>query len=130
MAKGVTNVSKFVRSVLAKEIENPANKPYTVRKAAHLIAYLRTVASEMLDYDWVNRYGIDVPKGWRTPQGKFGDKDPSGADSQAHKKSVKYARKFIRQDLERPDCPFKLIMQHDADSGDDDAIIMKPASER
>ena len=130
MAKGVTDVSKFVRSVLAKEIENPANKPYTVRKAAHLIAYLRTVASEMLDEDWVNRYGIDVPEGWRTPQGEFGDKDPSGADSQAHKKSVKYARKFIRQDLGRPDCPFKLIMQHDADSGDDDVIIMKPASER
>jgi len=43
---------------------------------------------------------------------------------------VKYARKFIRQDLDRPDCPFKLIMQHDADSGDDDVIIMKPASER
>ena len=63
MAKGVTDVSKFVRSVLAKEIENPANKPYTVRKAVGVIAYLRTVASEMLDEDWVNRYGIDVPEG-------------------------------------------------------------------
>ena len=128
MAKGVTDVSKFVRSVLAKEIKNPANKPYTVRKAAHLIAYLRTVASEMLDEDWVHRYGIDVPEDWRTPRGKFGDKDPSGAESQAHKDSVKYGRKFIRRDLERSDCPFKLVIKRDADSGDDDAIIMKPAS--
>ena len=130
MAKGVTDVSKFVRSVLAKEIENPANKPYTVRKAVGVIAYLRTVASEMLDEDWVNRYGIDVPEGWKTPQDKFGDKDPSGGDSQAHKDAVKYARKFIRRDLERDDCPFKLVVKPDADSGDDDVIIMKPASER
>lgn len=130
MAKGVTDVSKFVRSVLTKEIENSANQPYTVGTAAGVIAYLRTVASEMLDDEWVHRYGIDVPKDWRTPRGKFGDKDPSGAESQAHKDSVKYGRKFIRRDLERSDCPFKLVMKRDADSGDDDVIIMKPASER
>jgi len=54
MAKGITDVSKFVRSVLTKEIENPSNQPYTVGAAAGVIAYLRTVASEMLDEDWVN----------------------------------------------------------------------------
>ena len=129
MAKGVTNATKFVRSVLAKEIENPANQPYTVGTAAGVIAYLRTAASEMLDDNWVHRYGIDVPEDWRTPRGKFGDKDPSGAESQAHKDSVKYGRKFIRRDLKRSDCPFKLVIERDADSGDD-VIIMKTASER
>jgi len=129
MAKGITDVSKFVRSVLTKEIENPSNQPYTVKDAANLIVFLRRAASE-IDNDWVTRYGIDVLEGWRTPQGKFGDKDPSGADSQEHKKSVKYARKCVHRDLERDDCLFKLIMQRDADSGDDDVIIMKPTSER
>ena len=102
MAKGVTNATKFVRSVLAKEIENPANQPYTVGTAAGVIAYLRTAASEMLDDDWVHRYGIDVPEDWRTPRGKFGDKDPSGAESQAHKDSVKYGRKFIETGKHEP----------------------------
>ena len=129
MAKGVTIATKFVRSVLTKEIENPANQPYTVGTAAGVIAYLRTAASEILVDEWVNRYGIDVPEGWRTPQDRFADKDLSGADSQAHKDAVKYARKFIRRDLERSDCPFKLVIQHDADSGDDDLIVMKSAGE-
>tara|TARA_Y100001933_G_scaffold152672_1_gene151076 strand:+ start:91 stop:483 length:393 start_codon:yes stop_codon:yes gene_type:complete len=130
MAKGITDATKFIRAVLTQEIENPGNQPYTVRKAANLVAFLRTAACEMLEDDWVARYGIDIPKGWRTPQGKFGDKDPSGADSQAHKKAVKYGRKFIRRDLEHSDCPFKLIIKPDANSGDDDLIIMKPTSER
>ncbi len=130
MAKGITNVTKFVRAVLAQEIENPVNQPYTVGKAADLDAYLRTCGSEMLEDDWTARYGIDVPEGWKTPQGKFGDKDPSGGDSQAHKAAVKYGRKFIRRYLERDDCHFKPVIKPDADSGDDDVIIMKPASER
>ena len=130
MAKRITNTTQFIRAVMAQEIENPANQPYTVGNSANLIAYLRKCASMMLEDDWIARYGIDVPEGWKTPQGEFGDKDPSGGDSQAHKKSVKYGRKFIRRDLERSDCPFKLIIKPDADSGDDDVIIMKPASER
>ena len=130
MAKGITDTTKFIRAVLAQEIENPVNQPYTVGKAADLVPYLRTWATDMLEDDWIARYGIDVPEGWKTPQGKFGDKDPSGGDSQAHKDSVKYGRKFIRRDLERSDCPFKLVIKPDADSGDDDVIIMKPASER
>ena len=130
MAKGITDTTKFIRAVLAQEIENPVNQPYTVGKAADLVAYLRTWSTDMLEDDWVARYGIDVPEGWKTPQGKFGDKDPSGGDSQAHKDAVKYGRKFIRRDLERSDCPFKLIIKPDADSGDDDVIIMKPTSER
>ena len=36
----------------------------------------------------------------------------------------------FRRDLERSDCPFKLVIKPDAESGDDDVIIMKPASER
>ena len=130
MAKGITDTTKFIRAVLAQEIENPVNQPYTVGKAADLVAYLRTWATDMLEDDWIARYGIDVPEGWKTPQGKFGDKDPSGGDSQAHKDSVKYGRKFIRRDLERSDCPFKLVIKPDADSGDDGVIIMKTASER
>jgi len=130
MAKGITNVTKLVRAVLAQEIENPVNQPYTVGKAADLVAYLRTCASEMLEDDWTARYGIDVPEGWKTPQGKFGDKDPSGGDCQEHKAAVKYGRKFVRRYLERNDCPFKLVIKPDADSGDDDVIIMKPTSER
>ncbi len=77
----------------------------------------------------MNRYGIDVTEGWRTPRGKFWEKDPSGAKSQAHKDSVKYGRKFNRRDLERNACPLKLVIKRDADSGDEDVIIMKPASE-
>ena len=88
MAKGITDTTKFIRAVLAQEIENPVNQPYTVGKAADLVAYLRTWATDMLEDDWIARYGIDVPEGWKTPQGKFGDKDPSGGDSQAHKDSV------------------------------------------
>ena len=130
MSKGITDTTKFVRAVLTQEIENPLNQPYTVGTAAGVIAFLRTAASDMLDEEWVSRYGIDVPEGWRTPQGKFGDKDPSGGDSQAHKKAVKYGRKFIRRDLERSDCPFKMIIEPDANSGDDDVIIMKPTSDR
>ena len=130
MARGIRDETKFVRALLAQEIENPANQPYTVGKGADLVAYLRTVACELLEDEWIARYGINIPEGWRTPQGKFGDKDPSGTDSQEHKASVKYGRKFIRRDLERSDCPFKLIIKPDADSGDDDVIIMKPASER
>ena len=130
MAKGITDTTKFTRAVLAQEIENPVNQPYTVGKAADLVAYLRTWSTDMLEDDWVARYGIDVPEGWKTPQGKFGDKDPSGGDIQAHKDAVKYGRKFIRRDLERSDCPFKLVIKPDADSGDDDVIIMKAASER
>ena len=130
MAKGVTGATKFIRAVLAQEIENPLNQPYTVGTAAGDIAFLRTAASDMLDDEWVSRYGIDVPEGRKTPHGKFGDRDPSGADSQAHKDSVKYGRKFIRRDLERSDCPFKLIIEPDANSGDDDLIIMKPTSDR
>ena len=130
MAKGITDTTKFIRAVLAQEIENPVNQPYTVGKAADLVAYLRTWATDMLEDDWIARYGIDVPEGWKTPQGKFGDKDPSGGGSQAYKDSVKYGRKFIRRDLERSDCPFKLVIKPDADSCDDDVIIMKPASER
>ena len=69
MAKGITDATKFIRAVLTQEIENPGNQPYTVRKAANLVAFLRTAACEMLEDDWVARYGIDIPKGWRTPQG-------------------------------------------------------------
>ena len=130
MAKGITDTTKFIRAVLAQEIENPVNQPYTVGKAADLVAYLRTWATDMLEDDWIARYGIDVPEGWKTPQGKFGDKDPSGGDSQEHKDAVKYGRKFICRDLKRSDCPFKLVIKPDADSGDNDVIIMKPAFER
>ena len=130
MAKGITDTSKFIRAVLAQEIENPVNQPYTVGKAADLIAYLRTCASEIPQVDWVARYGIDVPEDWKTPQAKFGEKDPSGGDSQEHKDAVKYGRKFIRRDLKRSDCPFKVVIKRDASTGDDDEIIMKPASER
>ena len=55
MAKGITDATKFIRAVMAQEIENPANKPYTVGKGADLVAFLRTVASEMLEEDWVSR---------------------------------------------------------------------------
>ena len=103
MAKGITDTTKFIRAVMAQEIENAANQPYTVGKGAQLVAFLRTAASEMLEDDWIARYGIDVPEGWKTPQSKFGDKDPSGGDSQAHKDAVKYGRKFIRRDLKRSD---------------------------
>ena len=48
MAKGITDTTKFIRAVLTQEIENPGNQPYTVRKAAHLVAFLRTAACEML----------------------------------------------------------------------------------
>ena len=130
MAKGITDTTKFIRAVMTQEIENTFNQPYTVRKAADLVAYLRTCAAEMLEDEWIARYGIDVPEGWRTPQGNFGDRDAAKNHTQAHKDSVKYGRKFIRRDLERSDCPFKLVIQPDADSGDDDVIIMKPASER
>ncbi len=34
MAKGVTDTTKFVRAVLAQEIEDPLNQPYTVGTAA------------------------------------------------------------------------------------------------
>ena len=129
MAKRITNTSKFVRAVLAQEIENPMNQPYTVGKAADLVAYLRTVASEMLEDDWVSRYDINVPDGWRTPQGKFGDRDAAGNLTQEHKTAVKYGRKFIHRDLDREDCPFKRVINPDASTGDDDVIIMKAASE-
>ena len=128
MAKGITDATKFIRAVIAQEIENPVNQPYTVGKGADLVAYLRTVASEMLEDDWVDRYGIDVPEGWKTPQGKFGDRDAAKNLTQKHKDSVKYGRKFIRRDLKRSDCPFKLVIKKDASTGDDDEIIMKPAS--
>ena len=130
MAKGITDTTKFIRAVMAQEIENAANQPYTFGKGADLVAFLRTVASEMLEDDWVSRYGIDVPEGWRTPQGKFGERDAAGNHTQAHKDAVKYGRKFIHRDLYREDCPFKRVINPDADSGDDDLIIMKPASER
>ena len=130
MAKGITDTTKFIRAVMAEKIENPVNQPYTVGTGADLVAFLRTVASEMLEDDWVSRYGIDVPEGWRTPQGKFGERDAAGNHTEEHKKAVKYGRKFIRRDLERSDCPFKLVIKPDADSGDDDVIIMKAASER
>ena len=129
MAKGITDATKFIRAVMAQEIENPVNQPYTVGTDADLVAFLRTVASEMLEDDWIARYGIDVPEGWRTPQGKFGERDAAGNHTQAHKDAVKYGRKFIRRDLERSDCPFKLVIKPDADSGDD-VIIMKPTSDR
>ena len=48
MAKGITDTTKFIRAVLAQEIENPVNQPYTVGKAADLVAYLRTVAQRCL----------------------------------------------------------------------------------
>ena len=70
-----------------------------------------------------NNGHVTFPEGWKTPQGEFGDKDPSGGDSQAHKKAVKYGRKFIRRDLQRSDCPLKLIIKPNADCGDDDVII-------
>lgn len=130
MAKGITDATKFVRAVLTQEIENPLNQPYTVGTAAGVIAFLRTAASDMLDAEWVSRYGIDVPEGWRTPQGKFGERDAAGNHTEAHKDAVKYGRKFIHRDLDREECPFKRVINPDADSGDDDLIIMKPASER
>ena len=130
MAKGITNTTQFIRAVMAQEIENPANQPYTVGKGADLVAYLRTVASEMLEVDWVSRYGIDVPEGWRTPQGKFGERDAAGNHNEEHKKAVKYGRKFIHRDLDREDCPFMRVINRNASTGDDDLIIMKPASER
>ena len=98
MAKGITEATKFIRTVMAQEIENPANQPYTVGKGADLVAFLRTVASEMLEDDWVSRYGIDVPEGWRTPQGKFGERDAAGNHTQANKKAVKYRRKISPTD--------------------------------
>ena len=130
MSRGIQDESKFIRAVLALEIENPENQPYTVGAAAVVIAYLRTVACEILEDEWVARYGIDVPERWITPQGMFGERDAAGNHTKAHKDAEKYARKFIRRDLRRSDCPFKLVIQHDADSGDDDVIIMKPAMER
>ena len=99
MAKGITEATKFIRAVMAQEIENPANQPYTVGKGADLVAYLRTVASEMLEDDWVSRYGIDVPEGWRTPQGKFGERDAAGNHTEEHKKAVKYRRKISPTDV-------------------------------
>ena len=130
MAKGITDTTKFIRAVMTQEIENPANQPYTVGNAANLISYPRKCASMMLEDDWIARYGIDVPEGWKTPQGKFGDRDAAKNLTQKHKDSVKYGRKFIRRDLKRSDCPFKLVIKKDASTGDDDEIIMKPASER
>ena len=130
MAKGITEATKFIRAVMAQEIENPANQPYTVGKGADLVAFLRTAASEMLEVDWVSRYGIDVPEEWRTPQGKFGERDAAGNHTEEHKKAVKYGRKFIHRDLDREDCPFMRVINRNASTGDDDLIIMKPASER
>ena len=49
MAKGDTHTTKFIRAVLAQEIENPVNQAYTVGTAAGVIAFLRTAASGMLD---------------------------------------------------------------------------------
>ena len=65
MAKGITDATKFIRAVMAQKIENPVNQPYTVGTGADLVAFLRTVASEMLEDDWIARYGIDVPEGWK-----------------------------------------------------------------
>ena len=97
MAKGIYT-TKFIRAVLTQEIQNTENKPYTVGTAAGLIAFLRTTCEENLGDVWIERYGIDVPDGWRTAQGKYGEKDPSGELSQAHKDAVKYGRKFINRD--------------------------------
>ena len=128
MAKGIYT-TKFIRAVLTQEIKKPENKPYTVGTAAELIAFLRTTCEENLGDVWIERYGIDVPDGWRTAQGKYGEKDPSGELSQAHKDAVKYGRKFINRDLERQDCPFSRVIEPDADSGDEDELIMKTPSE-
>ena len=129
MAKGIMNPTKFIRAVLTQEIQNTENKPYTVGTAAELIAFLQTTCEENLEEEWVERYGIDVPDGWRTAQGKFGEKVPSGELSQAHKKAVTYGRKFINRDLDRQECPFKRVVKPDADSGDEDELVMKTPSE-
>ena len=130
MAKGVTDTTKFIRAVLVVEIQHSVNQPYLVGTAANLIAFLRTVLAERLGEDWVSRYGIVVPRGWRTAQSKYGEQDWSGSESQASKDAIKYGRKFIRRDLERADCPFKVLIKPDADSGDEDELIMKSPSER
>ena len=49
MAKGITDTTKFIRAVMAQEIENPANQPYIVGKGADLVAFLRTCSAEMLE---------------------------------------------------------------------------------
>ena len=42
---------------------------------------------------------------------------------------MKYGRKFINRDLDRQDCPFKRVVKPDADSGDEDELVMKTPSE-
>ena len=46
MAKGITDVGKFVRGVLIREMQIPENQPWTVRKAADLVAYLMMVSKD------------------------------------------------------------------------------------
>ena len=127
MAKGITNRTKFIRAVLAREIGTSEN--YTIGTAAGVIAFLRRVSSEMLADDWIERVGVGVPKEWRTPQGEYGYMDAAKNHTEGHKAAMKYGRKFLHRDLERSDCPFKRVINPEADNGDGDFIIMKPASE-
>ena len=128
MAKGITDVGKFVRGVLIRELQIPENQPWTVWKAADLLAYLMMVSKEPAIRRGLEELGYKPPDGWGDPKYKYEHyKDPKTGDlTDEYKKALRYCRKLIRRDLERKDCPFEVIINPNADSGDGDEIRIKP----
>ena len=128
MAKGITDVGKFIRGILIREMQIPENQPWTVWKAADLLIYAMMASKDPVIRNGLEELGFKPPKGLGDPKYKYEHyKYPKIGDlTDEYKKRFAYCRKLLRRELARKDSPFEVIINPNADSGDGDEIRIKP----